>query len=364
MTPPRNIIGTLFNSPLLRDARQRRIVFVVLALVFAILTLFPQKFRAAMSMTPTDPASLGLSAALGESGAVNSAFGSQAAVEVVLKVGRSKSTRLDVIKSLDLMKRMNFSNVQQADRWLDRSVYIRSLRGGIISIESWKTDPELARQLVGGLADATRNSLSEISRRQTSYKRGILTRLLDDADKKLAAAQADYDRFRRDTRYAQPGNAISGIGSRVGYLKEVIRSKQVQLYAARQFATDENLSVRQLLAEIDSLNVQLKKASSLNSDQTDSVGDVVEKSTHVRELERILQIAHARHDNYQRLLEGTSVEDITKDAVVRVIEPPYVDSERQYNLLPMAIGILIVMLGLALEFYGLRPPVGEPRHAI
>ena len=88
---------------------------------------------------------------------------------------------------------------------------------------------------------------------------------------------------------------------------------------------------------------------------------MVEKSTHIRELERQLQIAHARHDNYERLYEGTSIEDITEDAVVRVIEPPFVDSARQYNLLPMAIGILIAMLGLAIEFYGMRPPVGERR---
>ncbi len=363
MTPPRSIVGAIYNSRLFRDASRRRLIFVGAALIFAILALYPQKYRAAMSMTPTDPTSLGLSGALTESGAVNSAFGTQAAVEVVLKVGRSKSTRIAVINKLDLLKRLGFSSVSQADRWLDRAVYIRSLRGGIISIESWQTDADLARALVGAVAEATRNSLAEISLRQTQYKRKVLTSLLDDADRKLAAAQVEYDRFRRETRYAQPGDAISGLGGRVGYLKEVIRSKQVQLYAARQFATDDNLSVRQLLAEIDSLQVQLAKASSLDAEQTDSVADVVQKSTHVKELERILLIAHTRHDNYQRLLEGTSVEDITKDAVVRVIEPPYVDSERQYNLLPMMISILVIMFGVGLEFYGLRPPVGDQRRS-
>lgn len=360
MTPPRNIVGTLASDRLMRPAL-RRTVLVVLVLICALLTFYPQKYRAAMSMTPTDPASLGLGSALGESGAVNSVFGNQAAVEVVLKVGRNKRTRLDVIKKLDLMERRGFSSIDQADRWLERAGYIRSLRGGIISIESWQTDPDLARELVGALADATRARLSEIGRRQTAYKRKILDRLLRDADRRLAVAQADYDAFRRETRYAQPTNAIAGIGSRVGYLKEVIRSKEVQLFAARQFATDENQSVKQLLAEIQSLKVQLTKAITLDPSQLDSVGDVVEKSTHIRELERQLQIAHARHDNYERLYEGTSIEDITEDAVVRVIEPPFVDSARQYNLLPMAIGILIAMLGLAIEFYGMRPPVGERR---
>lgn len=363
MTPPRSIMGALFESWPFRNVWRRRAILIGLALVFGLLALFPQKYRAAMSMTPTDPTSLGLSAALGESGAVNSAFGTQAAVEVVLKVGHSKAARLEVAKKLDLVNRLHFSSLAEADRWLERALYIRSLRGGIVSIESWKTDSDLALELVGRMGDAIRNSLADISRRQTEYKRKVLTRLLNDADRRLAKAQNDYDRFRRETRYALPGDAISGLSSRVGYLKEVIRSKQVQLYTARQFATDENLSVRQLLAEIDSLKVQLAKASSLDAQQTDSVADVVTKSTHVKELERLLQIAHTRHDNYQRLLEGTSVEDITKDAVVRLIEPPYVDSERQYNLLPMMIAVLILMLALGLEFYGWRPPVGELRRS-
>lgn len=359
MTPPKDIIGALRNSRYLRDRRKRLTIFAVLIVLCGLLTLFPQRYHAAMTMTPTDPASLGLSSALGESGAVNSVFGTQAAVEVVLKVGRSKQTRIDVIRRLDLKKKLGIASTEAAVRWVDRAVDIRSLRGGIVTIETWETDPDLALGLVGALADSTRDSLARIGKRQTAYKRTVLARLLRDADKKLVDAQNNYDRFRLVTRYAQPANVIAGIGTRVAYLKEVIRSKETQLFAARQFATDQNQSVRQLLAEIASLKDQLKRSVSVDDKQLDSVGDVVEKSTRVRELERILEIAHARHDNYERLFEGTSVEDITKDAVVRIIEEPYIDADRQYNLIPMMIGLLLAMLALAIEFYGFRPPVGS-----
>lgn len=359
MTPPRNIIGTLRHSPYLHDRRKRWTIFAALIVLCGLFTLFPQRYHAAMTMTPTDPASLGLSSALGESGAVNSVFGTQAAVEVVLKVGKSKPTRLEVMRKLDLKKKLGLGSSEAVVRWIDRAVVIRSLRGGIVTIETWQTDPDLARALVGALADSTRDSLAQIGKRQTAYKRAVLGRLLRDADRKLANAQDAYDRFRLVTRYAQPGNAIAGIGTRVAYLKEVIRSKETQLFAARQFATDENQSVRQLLAEIASLKDQLKRSISVSDEQLDSVGDVVEKSTRVRELERVLQIAHARHDNYERLYEGTSVEDITKDAVVRIIEEPYIDADRQYNFIPLIIGLLLGMLAVAIEFYGFRPPVGD-----
>ncbi|OYY70318.1 hypothetical protein [Sphingomonas sp. 28-63-12] len=361
MTPPRDLMGTLTHETVLRYPWRRRAIFAVLIVIFALLTLYPQRYHAAMTMTPTDPASLGLSSALGEFGAVNSVFGNQAAVEVVLKVGRSPNVRKMVIDKLGLVKRMGFANDHDADRWLEKAVELRSLRGGIIMIEAWRGDAAFARELVAALADSTRTRLADIGRQQTEYKRTILLKLIGEANKRLAVTQTAYDNFRLRTRYAQPANAIAVIGTRVAQLQEIIRSKEVQLNAARQFATDSNLSVRQLLAEISSLQQQLDKARALNSDQTDSVGDVVVKSTEVRELERQLTIARALHDNYERFLDGTAVEDLTQGAVVRVLEPPYIDSARQYNLLPMMLMVLLAGLALAMEFYLLRPPVGDGR---
>lgn len=364
MTPPRDIVGTLRVSAPFRNVRLRRSIFAVAVLLCAVLTLFPQKYRAAMSLTPTDPSALGLGNALGESGAVNTVFGNQAAVEIVLRVGKSGQTRADVIRKLDLMKRKGFSSPVAADRWLEKAVVIRSLRGGIVAIESWQTDAAFARELVTALLEATRAKLTQIGRRQTAYKRKILEQLLADADERLAVAQANYDQFRLQTRYAQPTSAIGSIATRVAALKDAIRNKEVELYAARQFATDTNLSVRQLIAQLSSLRVQLAQAQSLNDNNTDSVGDVVQKSTRIRELDRLLLIAHTRHDSYERLLEGTAVEDITENAVIRIIEAPYVDSARQFNLLPMTIGIVLLLIALAIEFYGLRPPVGAPEHRV
>ncbi|MBM6575414.1 hypothetical protein KCP91_03460 [Microvirga sp. SRT01] len=48
-------------------------------------------------------------------------------------------------------------------------------------------------------------------------------------------------------------------------------------------------------------------------------------------------------------------------AMVRVLEPAFVDPARQYNTGPAAIGVLILLVGLGIEFYGWRPPVGRER---
>ena len=360
MHSPRSMTGTLATSPLFRRPWLRRTIFAVLIAICAVLTLFPQQYRAAVSLTPTDPTSLGLSGTLGQLGAVGSVFGNQAAVEVSLKVARSEYVRSLVDQQLGLEKVLDKSPIE-IHRWLDREVDIRALRGGIIQFEIEQRDPDFARRIVAAYGQAVREQLSVIARNQTIQKRDILIQLVDNANDRLAKAQAAYDNFRLQTRYSSPQAAIYAAGDRIPELETIIRSKQVQLSAMRQFATDDNIRVRQMLAEIGSLQAQLAEARSTSPSNRSSVGGVVRQSTEVDKLRRELDVAQSLYDNYKRYLQGTSVEDLTSSANIRILEPPFVDTARQFNTLPLAFGLVLLLLSLAVEFYEARPPLERSR---
>lgn len=359
MTPRRTIVGTIANAPLLRDRWLGRAILAIILALLLFFSFFPERYRGAATLTPTDPTSLGLSGTLGQLGAINSVFGNQAAVEIALKIGRSFYARETVAQQLNLMERLDFSTPTAMHRWLERHVDIRSLRGGIVQFETLNSDPALAKDLVGAYASATQEELSRISRRQTEYKRDVLLKLVADASDRLASARGAYDTFRVRSRYANPGVSIDSIGSQIPLLQGEIRGKEVQLAAARQFATDNNMTVRQILAELQGLRAQLAKAKETNPAQEDSVGRAIIASTQAEKLQRELSISQALYDNYARYLEGTSVEDLTSTASVRVLEQPFIDTERQINWGPLAAAIALVLLWAAIEFYRLRPPVGE-----
>lgn len=346
-------MGTL---ALTRPGRRRAII-VVLVLLCLLLALFPQRYRSAVTLAPSDPSSLGLSGTLSQLGAASSVFGNQAAVEITVRVAHSVLVRDQVIDKLGLVKHHRFGSKIEAERFLDRAVEIRSLRGGLVQIETKHRDAAFAESLMKAVAEATQQRLAVINRQQTGYKRHVLEQLVAEAGNRLDQAQSAYDKFRLQTRYSDPSAAINAIGDRIPALQSAIKAKEVQLNAARQFATDNNMSVMQIMAELDALRQQLVQQQALNPAEENSVGRVVEQSTIGKKLERELLISRTLYESYTRYLQGTAVEDLTSNANIRLIEPAFVDTSRQINLPFLLLGLLILLFGGAIEFYGLRPPL-------
>lgn len=358
MTPPRSLIGATAHA--FGNRALRRSVFVVLLLALLLLGFFPERYRAAVALTPTDPGALGLQGALTQLGAINSVFGQQAAIEIALKVGRSQAVREAVIKKLDLVKRLDEGDLISTDRWLTDHVEVRSLRGGIVQIELLDSDSAFARDVVGAFAAETRTRLAEISRDQTAYKRQILETLVVEGTERLAKAERAYDSFRLKTGNADPKLSVQSFAARIESIRTAIKTKEVDLSSARQFATDQSMRVRDILAQIAGLREQLRQAEKeRDSAAAGTVGATVAESTELVRLERELEVARRLYESFQRYLEGTAVEDLASTANMRVLEPPYVDTARQYNVVPLVLAALVLLIGLAVEFYELRPPIGD-----
>lgn len=357
MTPRKTIVGSLVQNRFIGNDRLRRTGLAIALAACAVLTVFPQPYRAAVSLTPTDPSTLGLSGTLSQLGAGANLFGNQTAIEVSLKVARSVYVRQLVAKRVDLQRRLGLTDIE-ALRWLADKVDVRVMRGGIIEIELVRRDGDFAREVVGTYADAVREQLGVISREQTAYKRRILEQLVEQAAQRLDRAQSDFDTFRLSTRYGDPQSAVQEVAKKVPSLDAQIEAKQSEINALRRFATDQNILVKRAQVELQELVRRRALAAEPQAQQRGSVGQVVVESTKGLRLRRELDVAQSLYDNYKRFLQGTSVEDLTSTANIRILEPAYIDPDRQYNLSAMAVGLLLLMLGGAIEFFKLRPARG------
>lgn len=337
----------------------RRLTFAVLIALFILLSFYPERYRAAVTLTPSDPATLGFNPAQVQFGALNSVFGNQAALEIALKVASSIQVRDRVARDVDLQRRLGLDSRAETHRWLNRKVDIRALRGGIIQIQIRLADAAFAKKIIAAYEDAARQQLAEISRRQTAYKQEVLVRLATESSDRLARAQGAFDTFRLGVRSPDPTIEASVAAGRVNSLQQAIKTKELELAAARQSYSDQNLVVRQLLAEVSTLRGQLAQAQTTTPGQSQGIGRAVSTSTQFRKLQRELGIAQSLYDTYARLLESTAVDDMTSTANIRVLEPAFIDTSRQLNHPALAIAMALLLILLATEFYGLRPPVGD-----
>ena len=339
----------------------RRLVFAGLIAIFILLGFYPERYRAAVTLTPSDPTTLGFNPTQVQFGALNNMFGNQAAIEIALKVASSVQVRDRVDQQLKLQQKLGLDSRSETHRWLERNVDIRALRGGIIQIQMRLGDASFARTIVGAYEEAARQQLAEISRRQTAYKQEVLTRLVTDSSDRLARAQGAFDTFRLGVRSPDPTIEAGIAGSRVNNLQQAIKNKQLELAAARQSYSDENLVVRQLLAEAATLRGQLAQAEATAPGQSQGIGRAVSTSTQFRKLQRELGIAQSLYDTYIRLLEGTVIDNMTSTANIRVLEPAFVDTSRQLNYPALALALALLLILFATEFYELRPPVGTSK---
>jgi capsule polysaccharide export protein KpsE/RkpR len=360
MTPRPSLTGRLANMGAFSRVWKRALIFGIPATVLLVASAYPEQFRAEATLTPADPSTLGLSDTLGQLGALNSVFGKQADVEIALRIGTSVYTRKKVIDELKLEERLDMHELE-VHRWLDDKLVMRSLRGGIILVQMDDTDRQLAEDIVGALTEATREQLATITMRQTNYKREVLEKLVADAGLRLSKALSEFDGFRLSSGYADPGPSIESIGARVPGLRGQIEDIDRRIAAASRLFAPENIQIIQLQAERDALQQQLREAlGSQPSPQSGTVGEAVNVSTRIYELERELNLARSLYNNYLRYLQGTTVEELTSTANIRLLELPFITTERQYRWPLVAGALALLLLWMAIEFYRLRPPLGAP----
>lgn len=359
MTPRRSLTGFISELGFMQSLRIRALIFVPLIALAALLAFFPERYNAAVTLTPADPQSLGLSNTnVLQVGGLGNVFGNQSTAEIALRVANSKYVRDIVIKQAKLESRLDDSSLVEIHRWLEKRVVIRSLRGTIMMIELKLRDPELARDVVAAYADATRDRLAVINRDQTDYKRTVLEKLIGDQSAKLASAEAAYNAFRLRNRMPSPESAVMTVTQRIEQLESAIKAKQIAIAGARQLYTDQNPTIIQMNAEVAALQRQLAETRAIDPQQDANLGSAVAGSAQLFRLAGELRLQRLLYDNYLRFLENTTVEDMTSNANVRVLEPAFVETERQVWWPAVAGAVALLLAWGAVEFYRLRPPVG------
>jgi len=344
---------------LLSDRRRRRNGYALLAVVLAILCLFPQPFVGRAKVVPQDPSSP-LRGVIGGGGGLQDFAalfgGGRRAIDLYLTIGQSEDVRNDVIRNLRLVgSSWNYRTQRAARVRLERRVDIQSLPGGVIEIQAKTHDADESLRLTRAYSAAIAERFKRLNEEQLTTKRKLVDSRFRDAALRLAQAQATLDAFRRRNRLSAIPEAELGaaLTVRTG-LEAQLQAKLVELDTLQRFLGPENPRLVGVQSEVRQLRHRLARSiAPAATPGGPNAGELTALNSEYVNLYRDDVFAQSVYQIYARISEEVAVEELSgrTAATVQVIEAPHVDAWRHYNVSAVAALALLALAVLFTELY-------------
>ncbi|MEA3080012.1 MAG: hypothetical protein QOF05_1420 [Sphingomonadales bacterium] len=345
-----------------RNDRSRRLAYLVVGIVSAILIFFPQPFVARAKIVPQDTAASAASttALIGALGGQASSIGSllgggRPSNDLYLIIGRSDSVATDVVQALGLVgPNAPFKSFRKAKLYLDRHVDIHLLLGGVMEIETKLYDPDKAVRFTTAYEHAIGRHLASFGKQIIQNKQRIVRQRYADALARLASAEAEVNSFRRANNLADPEQQLGAALSQRAQLEAQLQAKLVELQTAEQFRGPESNDLAAIRSDIAGLRQQIVRTTRPASTAGGpNVAGLTSVQLQYLNLYRKLRFQQAILEVYQRSAEQVEVETLAAESAsyFQVIDPANLDPKRQYNVWAMALFGGIVLLALFTEWY-------------
>ena len=347
----------------IRNDRNRRLAYLLVAIIAAILIFFPKPYVARTKIVPQDTSASAASttALLGALGGGNAQSigslltGGRPSNDLYLIIGRSDSVAEDVIRSLGLVGNGGrYSSERDAKLDLDRHVDVHLLLGGVMEIETKHRDPEYAQRLTNAYAGAIGRQLARFGRQIIDNKKRIVTRRFADAGQRVARAEYALNAFRRANNLAEPEQQLGAALVQRAQLEAQLQSKLVEYNTLQQFRGPESAELNALRSDIAGLRAQIARSA---APATGPAGPNVAGLTAVQlryfALYRDLRFQQGIYDVYQRSSEQVEVEELAAESAsyVQTIDPAHLDARRHFNTWAIALFGGVLLLALFTEWY-------------
>ncbi len=343
-----------------RDPRRRRGVYLVVAIVLAVLCFLPRVSVARAKLLPQDSSSAGLGQVINQLGGQLSTFasllsGGRPPNDLYLIIGRSDPVADDVIADLRLVgPGRRYSTMRDAKIDLDRKVDVHLLLGGVVEVETTNHNDDEAIALTQSYVRAISKQIGELGRQTIKSKLAIVNGRFKQSADRVRQTSLALDAFRSANRLASFETQLSSQITLRTELQARLQAKLVELSTVSAISGPESVQLQSVRAEIAALRAQLAAS---DRPQAASGGPNAEGLSTLQSqylnLYRDYKFAQSLYDVYARALEQTEVESLVSETAtyIQIVEPAHLDPHLHLNL--PAVGLLagLVLLVLFTEFY-------------
>jgi tyrosine-protein kinase Etk/Wzc len=329
----------------------------------AVMLIKPTYTATASFLPPNSTSSNSSSALLGQLGAL-SGGGSAGALALggmkdtsMIYVGilESRSVADDLITQFDLQKLYKTKKLSNTEKVLAGYTKILPGKDSFIKVSVIDTDPIRA----AAIANAYLASLTKLNDRlaltEAAQRRVFFERQLEGQKNQLADAEVDLAKTEEQTGIIHPTGQAQLQLETIAQTRAAISSREIELAAMSQGATEQNPEVIRLRTEIAELKGQLAQLQ--NSSGKSGHGDVEVPTAKVPQLtldyvrkEREVKYHEALYELVLRQYESAKLDESRSAPMVQIVDPAIVPDTKSgpprvpLTLLAAFLGGLAVMV--------------------
>jgi tyrosine-protein kinase Etk/Wzc len=238
------------------------LVTVALTALFVFVVMKPMYTAEAVFIPPQSAPGSGMSqiaSQLGSLGALGALGGLKNPGDIYLGILGSRTIADDLIKKFDLQKVYKIKRVSDTAKKLkSRSTFVAG-KDTLITITVEDHDAKRAADLANGYLDALYKQNGRLALTEASQRRLFFEDQLVREKNDLADAEVELKKTEEQTGLISPTGQAEVEIDAIAQVRAQISSRQIQLSALQQAATDQNPDVIRLQTQIDGLQQQLQR---------------------------------------------------------------------------------------------------------
>ena len=196
-------------------------------------------------------------------------------------------------------------------------------KSGIISVSVSDSNPEMAVQLAQSVFDETLDVMQNVAVSPSAQERLFIEEQLKDNNKALIVAEQDLASFLKRTGMG----SLSGTPTDIGYIAALqarMVAKEIEIKAARRFATDANPKLKQLQAEYNAIKKQFEgnKGIAAAASPTGDINNITESSLKFAALFREYKFRESLVSILLKQYETAKIREAQDPVVIQLLSPP------------------------------------------
>lgn len=342
--------------------RGKRTVFkfvlaaAVMAALLAYIVMRPMYTAQAVFLPPQTAPGSGISQLVGQMGslgALGALSGLKSPSDIYLGLLASRAIADDIIKQFDLQKVYGTSRLSDTAKKLKGRSNFASGKNTLITIDVEDHDPKRAAAMANAYLDALQGQNGRLALTESSQRRLFFGQQLEREKNALADAEVELKKTEEQTGLIAPvGQAQVEIDS-IAQIRAQISSREIELKALEQSATNQNPEVIRLQAQIGGLEQQLQKME--NDSGVRRVGNVFPSASKVPELalqyvrkQREVKYHETLFELIARQYEMARLDESREAPVLQVVDRAIVPDKRSgppHTLIVLTGCLLGAMVG-------------------